>query len=88
MILDGAVDPNADLIQADIDQARAFQEVPTTSPPTAPQGCRPPAGLTRAATPSTAIWWTLVDTPMPTLDPRGLSYNDAIVGTIMALYSP
>ena len=29
-----------------------------------------------------------MDTPLPTRDPRGLSYNDAIVGTIMALYSP
>ncbi len=26
--------------------------------------------------------------PVPTKDPRGLSYSDAIVGTIMALYSP
>ena len=30
----------------------------------------------------------LVDKPAPTKDPRGLSYSDAIVGTIMALYSP
>lgn len=26
--------------------------------------------------------------PLPTADPRGLGYSDAIIGTIMALYSP
>ena len=30
----------------------------------------------------------LVKTPAKTSDPRGLSYNDAIVGTILPLYSP
>lgn len=30
----------------------------------------------------------LVDKPLPTSDPRGLGYSDAIIGTIMALYSP
>lgn len=30
----------------------------------------------------------LVDEPASTKDPRGLSYSDAVVGTIMALYSP
>jgi pimeloyl-ACP methyl ester carboxylesterase len=30
----------------------------------------------------------LVAEPMKTKDPRGLSYGDALVGTIMALYSP
>ena len=30
----------------------------------------------------------LVDKPLETRDPRGLSYSDAIVGTILPLYSP
>ncbi len=30
----------------------------------------------------------LVETPLKTRDPRGLSYSDAIVGTILPLYSP
>ena len=30
----------------------------------------------------------LVDSPGPTSDPRGLSYSDAITGTVNALYTP
>lgn len=90
MILDGAVDPNADPIQADIDQAEAFQKAfndyaaDCAKSPECPLGDDPAKAV--------AVYKSLVDPlvakPMPTRDPRGLSYSDAIVGTIMALYSP
>jgi pimeloyl-ACP methyl ester carboxylesterase len=90
MILDGAVDPNADPIQADIDQAEAFQKAfndyaaDCAKDPDCPLGTDPAK--------SVAVYRDLVDPlvakPMKTKDPRGLAYSDAIVGTIMALYSP
>ncbi len=90
MILDGAVDPNADPVQADIDQAAAFQEAfndyaaDCAKDPTCPLGTDPAK--------SVQIYKDMVGAldkkPAPTKDPRGLSYSDAVVGTIMALYSP
>jgi len=90
MILDGAVDPNADPIEADIDQAAAFQKAfddyaadCATDP-----GC--PLGTDPAK--SVEVYRNMVDSlvnkPAATEDPRGLGYSDAIVGTIMSLYSP
>ena len=90
MILDGAVDPNADPIQADIDQAEAFQKAfndyaaDCAEAPDCPLGTDPD----KAVAAYRALVDPLVDAPMKTRDPRGLSYSDAIVGTIMALYSP
>ncbi|WP_293307156.1 alpha/beta hydrolase [Mycolicibacterium sp.] len=90
MILDGAVDPNADPIQADIDQAEAFQKAfndyaaDCAKSPDCPLGDDPE----KAVAVYRSMVDPLVDKPLPTRDPRGLSYSDAIVGTIMALYSP
>jgi pimeloyl-ACP methyl ester carboxylesterase len=90
MILDGAVDPNADPIQADIDQAEAFQKAfndyaaDCANDPECPLGTDPE----KAVDVYKSLVDPLVDTPMATRDPRGLSYGDALVGTIMALYSP
>ena len=90
MILDGAVDPNADPIQSDIDQAEAFQKAfndyaaDCAQDPECPLGGDPD----KAVEVYRSLVNPLVDTPMPTRDPRGLSYSDSIVGTIMALYSP
>ena len=39
----------------------------------------------RSTTTWSTRWWT---SPLHTDDPRGLGYSDAIIGTIMALYSP
>lgn len=90
MILDGAVDPNADPIQADIDQAAAFQEAFNDYAADCAENPDCPLGTDPAK--SVAVYRDLVDPlvdkPLPTADPRGLSYSDAIVGTIMALYSP
>ena len=90
MILDGAVDPNADPIQADIDQAEAFQKAfndyaaDCAEDPDCPLGTDP----AKAVDVYRNLLDPLVDKPLPTRDPRGLSYGDALVGTIMALYSP
>ena len=90
MILDGAVDPNADPIQADIDQAAAFQgafndfAADCAEDPGCPLGTDPD----KAVDVYRSMVDPLVEDPMPTRDPRGLSYCDALVGTIMALYSP
>ena len=90
MVLDGAVDPNADPIQADIDQAEAFQEAfndfaaDCATDSDCPLGTDP----AKAVEVYRDLVDPLVDEPLNTKDPRGLSYGDAIVGTIMALYSP
>ncbi len=90
MILDGAVDPNADPIQADIDQAAAFQQAfndyaaDCAKDPTCPLGTDP----AKAVEVYRSMVDPLVDKPLPTADPRGLGYSDSIIGTIMALYSP
>lgn len=90
MILDGAVDPNADPIEEDLRQAQAFQgafddfAADCAKEPECPLGTDPDKAVD--------VYHSLVDPlvakPAKTKDPRGLSYSDAIVGTIMALYSP
>ncbi len=90
MILDGAVDPNADPIEADIRQAAAFQTAfddyaaDCAKSPDCPLGDDPAKAV--------EVYKTLVDPlveqPAETDDPRGLSYGDAIIGTILPLYSP
>ncbi|GFG75495.1 alpha/beta hydrolase [Mycobacterium botniense] len=97
MILDGAIDPNADPIEADLRQAKGFQDAfndyaaDCAKDPACPLGTDPAKAV--------AVYHSLVDPlvdpanpmigrPARTKDPRGLSYSDAIVGTIMALYSP
>lgn len=97
MILDGAVDPNADPIEADLRQAKGFQDAFNDYA----ADCGKDASCPLGNDPNKAveIYHDLVDPlvdpdnlavsrPAKTKDPRGLSYSDAIVGTIMALYSP
>ncbi len=90
MILDGAVDPNADPIQSNIDQAAAFQKAFDNFAADCAQhpGC--PLGTDPAK--AVAVYQDLVNPlvtkPVKTDDPRGLGYGDALTGTIMALYSP
>jgi pimeloyl-ACP methyl ester carboxylesterase len=97
MILDGVVDPNADPTEADLRQAKGFQDAfndyaaDCAKQPTCPLG----TDSAKAVDVYHSLINPLVDPnnlmlgrPAPTNDPRGLSYSDAIVGTIMALYSP
>ena len=90
MILDGAVDPNADPIQADLDQAAAFQKAFDDF--AADCATRPDCPLGDDPTKSVDVYRNMVEplvqSPAKTDDPRGLAYSDAIVATIMALYSP
>jgi pimeloyl-ACP methyl ester carboxylesterase len=90
MILDGAIDPNADQIEEEIRQAAAFQKAfdnyaaDCATGPDCPLGTDP----AKAVDVYKSLVEPLVKNPAKTKDPRGLSYNDAIVGTILPLYSP
>ncbi|MDF2822943.1 MAG: caeA 3 [Mycobacterium sp.] len=90
MILDGAIDPNADPVQADIDQAAAFQSAfndfaaDCATDPDCPLGTDP----AKAVDVYKNMLAPYEQTPAPTQDPRGLSHFDATTATIMALYSP
>jgi pimeloyl-ACP methyl ester carboxylesterase len=90
MVLDGAVDPNADPLEADIRQAAAFQTAfndyaaDCAKDPRCPLGTDP----AKAVDVYKSMVEPLVDKPAKTDDPRGLSYGDAVIGTILPLYSP
>jgi pimeloyl-ACP methyl ester carboxylesterase len=97
MILDGAVDPNADPIEADLRQAKGFQDAFNDYAADCAKQSSCPLGTD--PTKAVDVYHSLIDPmvdpnnelvgrPIPTKDPRGLSYSDAVVGTIMALYSP
>jgi pimeloyl-ACP methyl ester carboxylesterase len=90
MILDGAVDPNADPVEADIRQAAAFQKAFDDYAADCAQDPSCPLGTDPAK--ATDVYKSLVEPlaqdPAPTNDPRGLGYSDATVGTILPLYSP
>ncbi|MDT5210789.1 MAG: hypothetical protein QOF67_3204, partial [Mycobacterium sp.] len=91
MILDGAVDPNADQIEAEVQQSAAFQKAfdnfaaDCATRPDCPLGTDP----TKAVDVYHSLVNPLVENPAKTTtDTRGLSYGDAIIGTILPLYSP
>jgi hypothetical protein len=90
MILDGAVDPNADPIEENIRQAAAFQKAFDNYAADCATGPDCPLGTDPAK--ANDVYHSLVDPlvehPAKTKDPRGLSYNDASVATILPLYSP
>jgi pimeloyl-ACP methyl ester carboxylesterase len=97
MILDGAVDPNTSSIEADLRQAKGFQDAFNDFAKDCAKSSNCPLGTDPAK--AVDVYHSLVDPlvdknnpmvgrPAHTTDPRGLSYSDAIVGTIMALYSP
>lgn len=90
MILDGAVDPNADPVEADIRQAAAFQTAFNDYAADCAKGPNCPLGTdpAKAVDVYTSMVEPLVKSPAKTKDPRGLSYSDSIVGTILPLYSP
>ncbi|RDH75844.1 alpha/beta hydrolase [Mycolicibacterium moriokaense] len=90
MVLDGAIDPNADPIEEDLRQTAAFQQAfddyaaDCAKDPDCPLGTDP----AKATDVYKSLVEPLVDKPAKTQDPRGLGYSDAIVGTILPLYSP
>jgi pimeloyl-ACP methyl ester carboxylesterase len=90
MILDGAVDPDQDSIQANIAQTAGFQKAFNDFA----ADCAKDAGCALGTDPAkaTAVYRGLVDPlvakPVPSADGRQLGYGDAVTGTQMALYSP
>jgi len=90
MILDGAIDPNDDPTEAEIRQATAFQTAfndyaaDCAKSPTCPLGTDP----AKAVDVYLGLVEPLVEKPAKTKDPRGLSYGDAVIATILPLYSP
>ncbi|OBK72117.1 hydrolase [Mycobacterium sp. 1274761.0] len=89
MVLDGAVDPSLDPIEENLRQMAAFQ----TAFSDYAADCAQLAGCPLGNDPSQFVnrYHQLVDPlakqPARTSDPRGLSYQDAITGTVDALYS-
>ena len=75
MVLDGAVDPNADPIEADLRQAAAFQKAfddfaaDCAKDPSCPLGTDP----SKAVDDYKKLVDPLVDKPAKTRDPRGLA---------------
>jgi pimeloyl-ACP methyl ester carboxylesterase len=91
MILDGALDPNADPTETDIRQAAAFQKAfddfaaDCATDPACPLGTDP----AKAVDVYQELVDPLVEHPAATgQDPRGLSYGDATAATLLTLYSP
>jgi pimeloyl-ACP methyl ester carboxylesterase len=89
MVLDGAVDPSLDPIDENLRQMAAFQ----TAFEDYAADCAQSAGCPLGNDPTQFVnrYHQLVDPlvthPASTSDPRGLSYQDAITGTVNALYS-
>lgn len=89
MVLDGAVDPNADPTAENIRQLAGFQTAFDDYAADCARSYDCPLG--QDPTQFVARYHQLVDPlvaqPGPTSDPRGLSYQDAITGTANALYT-
>jgi pimeloyl-ACP methyl ester carboxylesterase len=89
MILDGAVDPNEDPIEASVQQAAGFQQAfddyaaDCAKDRTCPLGTDP----SKAVDVYKSLVDPLVEHPAQTQDPRRLSYPDAVIGTLQGLYS-
>ena len=89
MVLDGAVDPSLDPIDETIRQMAGFQ----TAFDAYAADCAQSAGCPLGTDPAQFVnrYHQLVDPlvqrPAMTSDPRGLSYQDAITGTVNALYT-
>lgn len=89
MVLDGAVDPNQDSLDEEVAQAAGFE----TAFDQFAAWCagRPDCAL--GANPATATQMfqnlvrPLIDHPLPLRDNRKMTYGDATLGTIQALYS-
>lgn len=90
MVLDGAVDPSVDPIDANVAQMAGFQVAFNDYAADCARSADCPLGTDPAK--SIARYRSLVDplvvNPARTTDPRGLGYADAVTGTINALYTP
>jgi pimeloyl-ACP methyl ester carboxylesterase len=89
MVLDGAVDPSVDPVDEMIRQMAGFQTAFNDYAADCAQSAGCPLGTdpTQFVNRYHQLIDPLVTQPAMTSDPRGLSYQDAITGTINALYS-
>ncbi|GAB2706062.1 alpha/beta hydrolase [Nocardia thraciensis] len=89
MVLDGALDPNADPVSESVQQAAGFQQAfnayaaDCASKPDCPLGADPAQAVTRFRELVGPLW----DKPAITEDGRGLTYGDAITGVQNTLYA-
>lgn len=89
LVLDGAVDSSQDPVQESLRQAEGFQNVfdayaaACTSKPDCPLGTDKTQTVQRFRALVNPLW----DKPVPTTDPRGLNYSDALTGVRQALYT-
>lgn len=90
MVLDGAVDPRVDPVDSNVQQMAGFQVAFNDYAADCAQSAGCPLGQDPAQWVNRyhALVDPLVTKPGGTSDPRGLSYADAITGTINALYTP
>jgi pimeloyl-ACP methyl ester carboxylesterase len=90
MILDGAIDPAQDPVSAEIDQARGFQQAFTAFTAwCAPRSdCALGQDQSHAVDVFRALVVPLISHPVAVPDGRKLSYTDATIATIQALYLP
>jgi len=90
MVLDGAVDPSLDPITESMNQIAGFQRAFDRYA----ADCAESAGCPLGTDPAQFVsrYQQLVDPlvtrPAAASDPRGLGYQDAVTGTVSALYSP
>lgn len=90
MVLDGAIDPSVGPIEQNVTQEAGFQTAfndyaaDCAKSPDCPLGTDPAKSVSRYHD----LVDPLVDAPGKTADPRGLSYADAVIGTLNALYTP
>ncbi|ALM16288.1 alpha/beta hydrolase [Mycobacteroides abscessus] len=90
MVLDGAIDPTIDPVESNVRQMTGFQvafndyAADCAKDPKCPLGPDPSQAVKRFH----QLIDPLVTKPAKTNDPRGLSYQDAITGTIQAMYTP
>jgi pimeloyl-ACP methyl ester carboxylesterase len=90
MILDGAVDPAQDPVSQLIDQGRGFQQAfdAFTAWCAARADCALGQDKNQAVNAFQARVRPLIDNPVAVSDGRKLSYTDATIGTVQALYVP
>lgn len=90
MVLDGAIDPTQDPLESLVEQMAGFQvafdeyAADCARSRACPLGTDPAQFVSRYH----QLVDPLVAKPGRTSDPRGLSYSDAITGTVNALYTP
>ncbi len=90
MVLDGAIDPTQDPLESLVNQMAGFQvafndyAADCAKSPACPLGTDPAQFVDRYR----QLVDPLVNKPGRTSDPRGLSYADALTGTVNALYTP